>query len=77
MRKKKTQKEENAALGKAMKERMAKRRMSAKALAKRWKYPESYVEFIIEKGLPPMDIQIKEICKILNMRKRWKGWDVV
>lgn len=71
----KTRAEEDAAFGKAIKKRMAALRMSSKALAQSWGYPEYYVEMIIEKGWLPMDVEITEVCKILKMRKRWLGWD--
>lgn len=71
---KKTQAEENAAFGKALKRYMDKRRITVKALAKKWEHDPAYVEVIIEGKWLPLDIDIKEICKILDMRKRWKGW---
>jgi hypothetical protein len=73
---KKTRREEDAAFGKAMKKRMDKQRISVKALCDKWEYPEFYVEMIIKDWLP-YDDEIKEICKILDMRKRWKGRDLI
>jgi hypothetical protein len=77
MPRRRTRAEEDAAFGKAIKRRMGQMKMGGKALARRWNYPEYYVKMIIDDGWLPLDVEIAEICKILKIRKRWKGWDVL
>jgi hypothetical protein len=73
----KTRAEEDAAFGKAMRQCMEKRRMSREGLANKWGYPKWYIDLIIDKGWLPLDVEISEICKILGIKKRWQGWDVI